>query len=132
MSQIPTPKTRTLPITLTEEERLAKGIEHARLCQVIAEEEAEAKQDAKLRREAIKARKDEECHLREVVRSGKEDRPVEVREEADAPLGVIRTIRTDTGELVESRGMSERELVQYRQGKFFATLGEADDTAPQN
>lgn len=52
--------------------------------------------------------------LAQVVRTGQEERVVDVFDMPDAEKFAVNTVRTDTGEIVATRGMSEveRELVR--------------------
>lgn len=119
-------RTELLPVPLTYDEQLQRGKDHAALCQRIAIAKDDAKEEAKGRKLAIKKLETEECELRDVVNTGKERRPVEVRDEYDKEAKLVVTIRLDTGEVVSSRPMTSEELLSQQQGRLFALKGEGE------
>jgi septation ring formation regulator EzrA len=102
-------ETRYLPVKLTDEELLAKGNELARkLHEVTVEEEAQkqAKSAMKSRLEGLT----NELHaIGSVVHTKTETRKVEVFARHDAERHVVETVRSDTGEVVETRLMTMEE-----------------------
>ena len=98
-----------LPCTLTDAERLAKGIELARANEDIGNEESrqgDLKADMKARLTALEA---EVGNLATIVRRNEEYRDVDVQEIFDYAKGTVSQVRTDTGEQIHRREMTESE-----------------------
>ncbi len=123
-------RTMRLPVALEKDEVLARGKELARL----KDEHTKANDDLDQASTAWKATKeqiqgriddaDEQMRrVARVIRSGHEDRDVEVIDEPNYKTGVMASVRLDTGELVGSRGLTEAE----RQRSLFK--GEAKPAA---
>jgi len=112
-----------LPVELTQDELLARGRELASVkdehTQAQADLEAATegwKDSKKAMQERIEDHESEMRRIARAIRSGREDRDVDVREEPDFETGIMRTVRADTGDLVQSRGLTEAE----RQRSLFA------------
>lgn len=98
-----------LPCGLTDAERLAKGIELARANEDIGNEESrqgDLKADMKARLTALEA---EVGNLATIVRRNEEYRDVDVQEIFDYAKGNVCQVRTDTGEQIHRREMTESE-----------------------
>lgn len=113
-------ETQFLPVKLTDKERkmkgemLAKAVEER---QKIEEEKKEANSTFTAR---LKASATEIRHLAKVVDSGQEYRDVPVRIEFFPRKGIANVYREDTGDLVNTRPMKEREY----QREFSETVDE--------
>lgn len=110
-------ETRNLYVPLTEDEVRLRSQEMATAERILAEAEADENNQA----EAWKARKkaletttaDARAKLSivgRIVREKRELRAVEIVEERNHTLKTVDTIRTDTGEIIETRGMTESEM----------------------
>lgn len=110
-------KTQYLPVKLTPEERAVRSSELADAIDEHRQEEArldqlvEAHKGAKKQIEAeLEERISAVRRLASTVRTGYEQRPVEVEDRPDDERGVIDTYRTDTDDRVGTRPMSDHEL----------------------
>ncbi len=110
-------KTRDLPVPLTQEELQVKSQEMATAERVLSDaekEEAAAATEWSARKKALeKSTQDARAKLSligRIVREKREFRPVEIIEAPDDEAKVINTVRADTGEIIETRGMSQSEL----------------------
>ncbi len=95
---------------LTEEEKLQRA---GKLAAKISEKrrlESELDFERKRIKKEIEKADREIYHLSEVVGNGKEKREVEVEMQRDFESKTFRVIRLDTGEIVDSRQLSESEL----------------------
>lgn len=122
-------ETRKLPVRLSKDELADKAIELA--AEVVAQNAIEAQKDAANDswRAALKKHKDRITELSEVIVAGAEEAEVECRREYDVPGGyVMRVRRTDTGEAVVERPMTDDERERVRQGDLFPPPG--SDVAP--
>lgn len=110
-------ETRNLYVPLTEDEVRLRSQEMATAERILAEAEADEDTQA----EAWKARKkaletttaDARAKLSivgRVVREKREIRAVEVIESRNHASKTVDTVRTDTGEIIETRGMTESEM----------------------
>jgi hypothetical protein len=107
-------KKEDLACKLTQEELLDRGQQLARVNSEIDQHETHSKQ-VKDDLKATESRLDaERAKWAGVVRARAEYRPVEVDMIADFKEGVVREIRTDTGEEVRARALTDAE----RQGKL--------------
>ncbi len=109
-------RTMQLPVLLTHDELFARGQELARVKDQhtkAADELETATIGWKTAKESFANRiseaEDRMRGLARVIQSQRELRDVEVTDEPDYKLGVMNTVRLDTGELVSSRGLSEAE-----------------------
>jgi len=121
-------RTMPLPVKLTEEELRARSKRLSAEVKECEREEQVLEDTIEAAKEARKAQENKIAALRavlrataEVVQSGRETRDVEVRDEMDWKASTVLTRRTDTDELVASRGMSEAE----RQRCLFTTAADA-------
>jgi hypothetical protein len=119
-----TVQTMMLPVALTHEEVFVRSQE---LSAAVSEGE---KKSAELetfveQSKATKKRLETEVevlslrvrHLATVVRSAREDRPVEIRRDYDYVAGKVETVRLDTGEIVGTRGLTDEERqLAFREG----------------
>lgn len=108
--------TRELPVVLTEDEYHIRSAELATAERVYGEKraaEAIAAERWKGEKQALK--EDTETAyatltiLGRTVRDRKELRPVQIVEQPDHERRVVDTVRIDTGEIIESRGMTAAE-----------------------
>lgn len=113
------PEYRKLPVTLTEEERLARGMRAAELGAEYAEVEEAKKAAARDLGQKLKTLRAEMDELHEAVRTGREQQDVQVDHHRNEERKSIETIRLDTGEIIDSRPMT----VEERQGSLFAIPG---------
>lgn len=109
-------RTMRLPVELTKEEIFARGKELARTKDAHTAASAkleQAKLAAKSAKEQInseiKEAEEEMRRLARAIRSGREDRDVEILDKPDFKKGVMNIVRLDTGELVRTRGLTEAE-----------------------
>ena len=100
---------RTLPVYLTEEDRLASSKKLAETLWERDNAQDEAKEAAAASRDKVKALSEIISELQTVVRSGVQHRFVDCEDRKNLPAGTIETYRLDTGEMVESRPMSSLE-----------------------
>lgn len=109
-------RTMRLPVELTRDEIFARGEQIAR----VKDDHTKAQNELDDATEAWKETKKGielrvstcELEMRElarVIRSGLEDRDVEVYDEIDFALQTVFTKRTDSGKVVASRGMTGAE-----------------------
>lgn len=92
---------RTLPVQLTDEERLSRG---RGIAQVLIEQQVSDEEYAETRKQygaAKKLRNGNIRKLRDAIRAGAEDREVECYWQPDGTESLL--IRMDTGEVVERR-----------------------------
>ena len=110
---------KNLPCTLTDAERLERGIALARVNENIGNEErrqADIKAELKATLTGLES---ERSALSSVVRRGEEYRDVDVDEHYDYAHGSVTQTRTDTGEQLHRRDMTESER------QSFLPLGDA-------
>jgi hypothetical protein len=100
---------RTLPVPLSVSELIERGAMLASEQQKRDGLEIDKKAHADEIKRKIDAASKEITRLSHIVHDKAEDRPVRCRETRDYVRGVVEVIRLDTGELVESRVMSEHE-----------------------
>ena len=110
-------ETRNLYVPLTEDEVRLRSQEMATAERILAEAEAEEANQATAwtaRKKALeKATGDARAKLSivgRVVREKREIRAVEVVESRNHQSKTVDTVRTDTGEIIETRGMTESEM----------------------
>lgn len=101
--------TRRLPVELTEDERRAKGDELARAVGERADVDVARKEAAASFKEQLEIVDDRISLLSEELRSGSEQRDVEVREEFDRSRYSVNIIRCDTDRIVEVRPATEED-----------------------
>lgn len=101
--------TRELRCKLTEEELLDRARALANACEEVSAEERrqkEIKSDLKAQLEAKEAAR---AQLSAVVSAGAEYRSIDVEQVFDFETGMVTLYRTDTGEQIERRRMTEDE-----------------------
>ena len=117
----------SLPCTLTDDEWELKAQEAAQLVADLEQQRSEAK-EAKKR---LKAQEDELAEkviaISREVRERREYRSIECYEQNEVERKTVVTIRTDTGEVVHSRGMSEMEVRDCLQLKLLPVGEDCDD-----
>lgn len=117
---------RKLPVTLTEEDRLARGAAIGDAVDKRTKLEAEVmvlKAQAKGLMQRVSVLDDEIAHLGDVLKTGVETRNVEVAVTLDLKNGRYEEIRTDTGEVTVDRPLQGNE----RQGQLALTDGGGSD-----
>ena len=102
-------QTRQLPVPLTDEEQRLKGAEAARVGGDLAALKIRRKNEAEASMAETKRLTTARDELDRDIRAKTELRPVVVTEDHDHRLGVVRIIRDDTGEVVETRAMRADE-----------------------
>ena len=109
-------RTIQLPVKLTEPEMALRSQEMATSENVLGDAEqrlndfTEAAKGTKKQIETeIADARGEVRRLARIVRDRKEDRAVPIMEEPDYEAGAVNTYRTDTNEIVATRGMTPEE-----------------------
>lgn len=102
-------ETRTLPVTLTDSELLERGDQLARAHQAVTDEEARQKTEKERMKDALGELEGAVRRLARIVRDKAEDRDVECRIVHDYLANAVQVVREDTGEVIESRAMSDHE-----------------------
>jgi hypothetical protein len=109
------PHLRTLPVTLAPDEVAQRATELAReLHDQAVAEEAAASTKKKLAKD-LEERRERISRLGRVVHTQREDRQIDCHEEHSALDGTARTVRDDTGEVVDTRPLTQEELRDARQ-----------------
>lgn len=101
---------RQLPCALTDQEKLARGMDLAKLSETIQtmrDIEASRRKGAKVEIEGLEL---DQSKLAATIRQGTELRLVEVGEEHDLTSKVVRVVRLDTGAILTARPMTQDEL----------------------
>lgn len=98
--------TEVLPVQLTEQELLEKGDRLAAITQEITVLELEKKVQASSFKVRIDAKVEEQRTIADTIKSGYENRPVEVVEQVDVAARIVRVVRVDTGEIVRTRNLN--------------------------
>lgn len=109
------PHYRTLPVKLTEDERLARAKDAAAKVAEYAAIESQKKALTSELTAKMKELRSETQILSRAVQSGIEHQPVEVVERRNEDRYTIELVRMDTMEVVESRAMTPAE----RQAELF-------------
>lgn len=103
-------KTRQLPVNLTQEEVNIRALELARRLEEISDvqaEKTEAMAGFKARFEELDKATE---RLGRIIRSGFEYRDVQIEERPNHEKRVVEIYRTDTGDRVDVRAMTEAEM----------------------
>lgn len=108
-------ETWSLPCALNDDELRVRGEELGKLVDQRLAKEDEKKEVAKRLKEELDALSDKIVKAATVIRTKKEDRPVEVVERPNLAKRMIEHYRTDLQELVSSRPMSPSEVVEFEQ-----------------
>ena len=119
-------RTMSLPVKLSEPEIALRAQELASAESVLGDAETRldqfveaAKGTKKGIETEIDVARNDVRNLARVVRERKEDRDVPVMEEADFEKGAMNTYRTDTHEVVATRGLThdERQQSLFKRGR---------------
>lgn len=102
-------ETRTLPVTLTTDELLARGDGLARAHRAVRDEQAKQKAVKEEMKQRLEDLEGEVGKLARIVRDKAEDRDVECRIVHDYLANAVQVVREDTGEVIEARAMTDRE-----------------------
>lgn len=102
--------TRSLPVRLTDTELLIKAKELSAKVAELDAVEATKKSVAAECKVKYDTLNSDIHHLAKILRTGREDREIEVQEIRNDPARTIEVVRIDTGEVVESRPMTINEL----------------------
>jgi hypothetical protein len=105
-----TVKTRRLPCKLTDQERQFKGDQLVQKMHAMEEAEDLFEVIRDSHKTRIKEFEKEISVLSRVIRERSEERDVEVTEDKDYESKTAKTIRLDTGDVVDSRPLSPQEL----------------------
>lgn len=132
---------RDLPVALTNEELRSRG-EQLGLQLLTIDTMAEAHKAVRADQKAeLGEAKAEAARLADIMRSGKEARPVDTAVLADFAAELAYVVRTDTSELVERRrltaderqlrlGPGHPDLRVHKGGRSFETTDAGDDASP--
>lgn len=100
---------RTLPVKLTEEERLQRADALANALQQISDRKVEKRRVVREADKLIAEAEQEAVDLRDAVATGREYQEVIVHKVYDYEKATVIEVRTDTGETIKSRGMTDEE-----------------------
>lgn len=100
---------RVLPVKLTEEERLQRADALANALQQISDRKVEKRRVVREADKAIAEAEQEAVDLRDAVATGREYQEVIVHKVYDYEKATVTEVRTDTGETIKSRGMTDEE-----------------------
>lgn len=103
---------RELPVKLTEVEMADVARQLCSVIDQVEQEEADQKEEKASMKERLAGLLARQRRLAGTLRRGIEPRMVDVRVEADYEAGVARTVRADTGEVLDSRVLTDRERQQ--------------------
>lgn len=103
---------RVLPVKLTEEERLQRADALANALQQVQDRKVEKRRVTKEADRAIAEAEQESVDLRDAVATGREYQEVIVHKVYDYEKATVTEVRTDTGETIKSRGMTDDERQQ--------------------
>jgi glutamate-1-semialdehyde aminotransferase len=105
-------ETRFLKVPLTDDEIQARGEQLAKL----VDEEADMFAGHKTVRDAMREEADrmhgQIRRLAAIVRERVEERSVEIELRVNLTLGLVEEVRTDSGEIVKSRGVTEEDKLR--------------------
>lgn len=100
---------RVLPVKLTEEERLQRADGLANALQQVQDRKAEKRAVVREADKMIAEAEQEAIELRDAVATGREYQEVIVHKVLDYEKATVTEVRTDTGETIKSRGMTDEE-----------------------
>lgn len=123
MSHVETVK-KELPVKLAPEDVAARAQSLANRIEGVAKLKLEAAETAKGYKDRIKDEETAIAELANVVAHKREKRAVLCTINYDTRRHSVDTVRTDTGEIVDSRAMTAEEIEDANQGKLF---GDRDD-----
>lgn len=112
-----------LRVKLTPQEKEAKAELLAKLCTDLTVLEEQKKASSADYSAQIKKLKADNADVVYDVRTGTEERDVEVEERPDWKERIVKTIRTDTGEIIFKRPMTDKE----KQTRFDLYTRDDDD-----
>lgn len=101
--------TRVLPVKLTEEERLQRADGLANALQQVQDRKVEKRRVTKEADKQIAEAEQEAVELRDAVATGREYQEVIVHRVLDYDKATVTEHRTDTGETIRSRAMTDEE-----------------------
>jgi len=101
--------TRVLPVKLTEEERLQRADGLANALQQVSDRKVEKRRVTKEADKQIAEAEQEAVELRDAVATGREYQEVIVHRVLDYDKATVTEHRTDTGETIRSRAMTDEE-----------------------
>lgn len=100
---------RVLPVKLTEEERLQRADGLANALQQVQDRKIEKRAVVREADRLIAEAEQEAVELRDAVATGREYQEVIVHKVYDYEKATVTEVRTDTGETIKSRGMTDEE-----------------------
>lgn len=100
---------RILPVKLTEEERLQRADGLANALQQVQDRKIEKRAAVREADKMIAEAEQEAVELRDAVATGREYQEVIVHKVYDYEKAIVTEVRTDTGETIKSRGMTDEE-----------------------
>jgi hypothetical protein len=100
---------RVLPVKLTEEERLQRADGLANALQQVQDRKIEKRAAVREADKMIAEAEQEAVELRDAVATGREYQEVIVHKVYDYEKATVTEVRTDTGETIKSRGMTDEE-----------------------
>jgi hypothetical protein len=98
-----------LPVRLSDNEIKQRGEKLADLLREIGEKESEKSVETKKFASAIKELEVEADTVAQAIRSGQEDRDVEIERRPDFKKETVEIIRIDTGEVVVTEALSDSD-----------------------
>ena len=119
------PKYRTLPVDLTDTERMARAMRAAEKQAEFSEIEERKKSTASELGAQVKQLRADIEDLQLAVRTGRENQKVQIETRRNESRRTIETLRLDTFEIIDSRPMT----VEERQGSLFVVEGGRSDAA---
>ena len=103
-------ETRTLSVQLSKQEIIERSNQQADLVKKIEDKDSEKSEVTKRLTSSIKELTRELQLIAQEVRAGQRWAEVEVARQKDIKRGVKETIRTDTGEIIETRALTPAEM----------------------
>lgn len=94
---------------LTDEEQQLRGLNLSRAVLDFRKAEVERKRIMAHHKGLVEKAAAKVDDLTTIVHTGQEYRQVEVRDDHDFRLGIVRTVRTDTGKVIKSRPMTDED-----------------------
>lgn len=101
--------TRQMPCQLTSEDYAARGEELGKEPEGLAMAKSAAKQDVAMHKSTIAGHEKKVERLGRTLRDGSEERPVRCLRIINYIQGQVTVTRTDTGQVIEERGLLEHE-----------------------
>lgn len=110
---------RFLPVALGDDEVRARGEQLADTVRRRNDLEIEQATEKKAMKEALDGIESEISKLAMVVNERRETRSVEVEIRANLAIGLAEEVRTDTGEIIKSRALDEKDKMRAQAGLPF-------------